>query len=102
MSKYAKIAKILVYSGVVTQSRGVAALLIKAVKIGGEKIAEKVIRNNVIVDFDHPCGYCQAGECYTYPISFNPQLCYCPGCECLHPRDDHTFGSSGSLMLEYE
>lgn len=28
MSKYAKIAKILVYSGVVTQSSGVAALLI--------------------------------------------------------------------------
>lgn len=102
MSKYAKIAKILVYSGVVTQSSGVAALLlIKAVKIGGEKIAEKVIRSNVIVDFDHPCGYCQASECYTYPISFNSQLCYCPGCECLHPRDD-SFGSSGSLMLEYE
>ena len=65
-----------------------------------EKIAEKIIRNNLIIDFNHPCGYCEKSECYTYPVSLIPGYCYCPGCECLHPREDSA-SPSGSLMLNY-
>lgn len=100
MGKYTQIAKIILSSGMLGPGSTIAALLLTAVKIGSEKIAEKVIRNNLIIDFDHPCGYCEISECYTYPVSFSTHYCYCPGCECLHLRGD-SVRPSGSLMLKY-
>ena len=100
MGKYTQIAKILLSSGMLGPGSTIAALLLTVVKIGSEKMAEKVIRNNLIIDFDYPCGYCEISECYTYPVSFSTHYCYCPGCECLHPREDSA-SPSGSLMLNY-
>lgn len=98
--QYTQIAKILLSSGMLGSGGTIAVLLLNAVKLGSEKIAEKIIRNNLIIDFNHPCGYCEKSECYTYPVSLIPGYCYCPGCECLHPREDSA-SPSGSLMLNY-
>lgn len=98
MGKYTQIAKIMLSTGMLGTGSAVTALLCKAVKLGSEKVAQKAI--TLIIDFNHPCGYCTISECYTYPVSFSPYLCYCPGCECLHSREDTT-SSSGSLMLNY-
>ena len=69
MGKYTQIAKILLSSGMLGSGGTIAVLLLNAVKLGSEKIAEKIIRNNLIIDFNHPCGYCEKSECYTYPVS---------------------------------
>ena len=100
MGKYTQIAKILLSSGMLDTGSTIAALLLTAVKIGSEKIAKKVIRNGLIIDFHHPCGYCTISECYVYPISFSTDYWYCPGCDCLHPRGD-SVRPSDYLMLKY-